>query len=76
MIVYILLLLFLTEILSFHNYYHIRKVKLDKILDKIENDKIKKDILKEIEYEEYRMELEKKFKVTNKAFDNLKKEYK
>ena len=72
----IFLLLFLTEILSFNSNYYIRKLKLNKILDKMENNKIKKDIFKEIEYGNYRIHLEEKIKVTNKAFDNLKRKYK
>ena len=42
----------------------------------MENNKIKKDIFKEIEYGNYRIHLEEKIKVTNKAFDNLKRKYK
>ena len=70
---FILLLFFFIKVLSFNKYYYIRKIKLDKILEKIENNKIKNEILKEIEHGEYNRKLEEEIKNTNDAFNNLKK---
>ena len=70
---FILLLFFFIKVLSFNKYYYIRKIKLDKILEKIENNKIKNEILKEIEHGEDNRKLEEYIKNTNDAFNNLKK---
>lgn len=70
----ILIFLFSLDVLSLNNYYYIKKINLNRILDKIDNVSLKKEILKEIEDGENQRKLEEHIKNTNDAFKKLKED--
>lgn len=72
MLILFLILIFLLDVLCLNNYYYIKKINLNRILNKIDSLSLKKEILKEIEDGEIQKELEERIKNTNEAFKKLK----